>query len=495
MKSFRHSLALAALSLASSITTAACNNPANWYESPSEGVKFVIGYEADTSSLGSQTMNGLTMQAYPDKVSDEVLARHGSGSLKAREADYVSYFEPNPAGGWRLCRKELWVAYTQNSPARPAEIAFSKKAIQRNKRLDQLPATHILRGAIVYLFDAKGRIDQKFFATTNDELKPTLGEFHCYRYDDKDRVLLWVKANVTERCPSGEPDVRDNFHRFEFAEIEGKVWHKWIEQHFGNKDGDWAKDIDFSIVPAEYTTSTIAVAGAHEIAGGARVTPTQGVTKIQGGTQLLGAKDKSHNYKWPYASGGLPPVEYFFTKPPVPISLLRNPEDIYQYDRRRETDVSRVIKLVEHFKSGEHQVRDRFYTAMGRTVRQEQYDEQGRLKRVINLLNLDPMQDGKFYGDETQDLKQAKISLRLKTNLIYYRVWEYNAAGKPTLVALGWNNRLGSTVGKKEMFDFADIRYGTPDGKEKWKSKEEFFKAFDYDPYAKRAYPKGSEDR
>ncbi|PLK46937.1 hypothetical protein C0V76_19355 [Uliginosibacterium sp. TH139] len=242
-------------------------------------------------------------------------------------------------------------------------------------------------------------------------------------------------------------------------------------------------------------TSTIAVAEAHELAGGGHVTSAAGVTKILGGSDLLGSKDKSHNYKWPYASGSLPPVEYFFTKPPVPISLLRNPEEIYQYDRRRETSVSRVIKLVEHFKAGEHQVRDRFYTALGRTMRQEQYDEQGRLKRVINLLDLDPMQDGKFYGDEPQDLKRTKIALRLKTNLIYYRVWEYDDAGKATLVALGWNNRLGSAVAKKEMFDFADIRYGTPDGKEKWQGKEAFFKAFDFDPNARRAYPKNSQDR
>lgn len=101
-----------------------------------------------------------------------------------------------------------------------------------------------------------------------------------------------------------------------------------------------------------------------------------------------------------------------------------------------------------------HQPRDRFYMAAGRTLRQEQHDETGKLKRAINLgfvgLN---RKDGGFYED-----LRGKVSLKLKGNKLLYRVWEYDAAGKASLVAIGWDTKFGSAM-REDPLDLAQLAF------------------------------------
>ena len=67
------------------------------------------------------------------------------------------------------------------------------------------------------------------------------------------------------------------------------------------------------------------------------------LASTQGDTQHnLGAKDQSIGPTFKYESGNEPPSEYYFRKPPVPMTVLTNPETIYQYDRLRKTDVTSV---------------------------------------------------------------------------------------------------------------------------------------------------------
>ncbi|MDB5800701.1 MAG: hypothetical protein JWL63_1640 [Rhodocyclales bacterium] len=467
--------------------SAACNNPANWMESSSEGVKIIIGYEQDTLSVASQTMNGVDAKPYPATPLIDVVAKNGQGTLPKDEEGYVSYYEPNGQGGWRICRIEKW--WPRKSGTSAAEIAFSHAMVSQNKFGEALTTKDTLGSVDIFLYDKKGRIVERFFVLRPDKKGIIeIGDRRCVRYDDKDRVVLWVSAKESNICPTGEPDLRDFWHRFKFGEIENTVWWKWGEYHSGHKDGSWQKDITFKNIPAEATV-TLKAAEANVSTGNATVLSDKGLTEIQGGYRI-GMLDKSLGPTFVYESGNPPAVEYYFTKPPVPISVLTDLDQLYNYDRRRETGIGSSFKLVEFFRAGEHVTHDRFYTGAGHTVRHEQLDAQGRIKRAINLGMIGLNRKNGGYFDE--DLKAGKISLLLKSNQLYYRVWDYDEAGKAKLVAIGWNAKLGTALKSQRLYE-ANIIFGTPDGKRKWKNEEEFFKAFDFDPDASRAYPDTSQ--
>jgi hypothetical protein len=69
-----------------------------------------------------------------------------------------------------------------------------------------------------------------------------------------------------------------------------------------------------------------------------------------------------------------------------------------------------------------------------------------------------------------------------------YRVWDYDAAGKASLAAIGCDTRFASAM-REEPLDLAQLAFGLLDGTVRWKREEDFFKAFDFDPMASRAYP------
>jgi hypothetical protein len=123
--------------------------------------------------------------------------------------------------------------------------------------------------------------------------------------------------------------------------------------------------------------------------------------------------------------------------------------------------------------------------AAGRTLRQEQHDDTGKLKRAINLgfagLN---KQGGGFYDEDLR----GKVGLKPKSNKLLHRVWAYDAAGKASLAAIGRDTKFGSAM-REEPLDLAQLAFGSPDGTVRWKREEDFFKAFDFDPLAKRTYP------
>jgi hypothetical protein len=476
-------LALIALSWASTVS-AACNNPKNWLESPNEGVKTFVGYKQELpygfTSQMTGDLPGYNPQPdlpYPPPLPAEMLNKSSQGKL-SKETNFISYYEPDGKGNWRVCRMEIWVP-RGSDPVEKTEPENQGK----NPLVRQWLKTDAMGYAAVYLYDAKGRIAETFHVSS-DRPKESghSGERECFHFDAKDRPALYVRATSSNACPKGDkPDPRDFSERFRYMELkDGRVTDTWGEQHFGEPDGSWEKRISFHI-PFDLNNKD---ENLWFQGGNARADPVKGVTQILGGYRL-GEKDESMGptYK---VDGNEQPSEYYFTKPPVPISMLETPEKIYDYDRRREADVTSIVKLVEFFPAGKHRVRDRFYTAVGNTVRQEQYDEAGKLKRVINLGKFSRQDlDTGFYDE---DMKRISLPLKLKGHEIFYRVWDYNDAGKGKLVAIGWNDKL--TFGKHERLDSATIIYGTPDGVPKWKSKEEFFKAFDFDPNASRAYPK-----
>jgi hypothetical protein len=480
-------IALVALSWAGTVT-AACNNPKNWLESPSEGVKTFVGYKQELPYGFATELSGRLPEwqgpshdlPYPPPLPAGMIDKPWVGKLPEKEAGDVSYYEQDGKGNWRVCRVENW--WLRNSPA-PTKIEMENNG--KNPVLRSWLGTHVVGSVTVFKYDGKGRISEKFIALAREQ-KADTGEYECFRFDAKDRPERYVRATSSNTCPKGDTDPRDYWTRFRYTDLnDGRVSDRWTEQHFGKPDGSWTKRISFHILVDQSNKDE----DKWFQGGNARADSVKGVTQILGGANI-GEKDESvgPTYK---VDGDEQPIEYYFTKPPVSISMLETPEKIYDYDRRREMDVTGVIKLIEFFAAGKHRVRDRFYTAAGNTVRQEQYDESGKLKRVINLGAFSRKDlDTGFYDE---DMKGINLPLKLKGHELFYRVWEYDDAGKGKLVAIGWNDK--ATFGKHERLDTATIIFGTPDAVPKWKNKEEFFRAFDFDPEARRAYSgaKGKE--
>lgn len=462
---------LVALILRCASAEAVCNNPKDWTESPANQVKVYFGYEEVWShhAFATQTMTGLDVSPYPPPLPDNArplpIAPDGDTP--------VSYYEPNPRGGWRICRIEYWNPYVLRNMAPNAW----QENVRRQPALTPIAKTHGLGEVIVFLYDARGRIEQKIPVMIDGDLPPRESDPDCFRYDDKDRIVLWVSASITNKCPAGEPDIRDFWHRFRFAELNGETWSLWAENHYGKDNGSWSKTI-FFIEGTDFNLPS----------GNAQADSERGVFRILGG-QHFGLRDQSHGTRFKNSNGREKAVQYYFPIPPVPISMLEHVEKhLYDYPRRRVTAVTAGIELLEYFPPHQHEVRERFYVAPdGSTLRQEVYTASGQLKRVINLGFWGKNNSNGGFYDE--DVRNAPISLRLKDNKLLYRVWDYDASGKAKLVAIGWNRRNGSAFfGDNNVFS-AKIAFGTPDGKEKWASEEEFFKAFDFDPSASRAFP------
>lgn len=490
---------------------ALCNNPKNWLESPSEGVKTFIGYRHDrpndSTSYSSDKRQEKLYIGFPPPLPQAMLEKPWPGRLTKKEETggeteeekrgrSVSFFEPDGKGQWRLCREELWQPKrTKGWWGRPLELepneieayALSEAAHKKNPLLVPWLKTQFSVVADIFVYDKVGRLVETFsaFKPERESVNRT-GLHKCWRYDDKNRIILQVDAKHTEVCPKGDPDPRDSFYRrtfYDFNEPDGSPTYMapWEEQNFGDKNGDWAKRIKFSkLIEPDNPVPELRYQG-----GNARADAKRGVTEILGGYRL-GERENSIGPSFKYASGGEPPIEYLFVNndPPVPYEMLKDPDNIYKYNRRRDTDVTKVIKLHEYFPANQTRVKERFFTAFVRTLRQEQLDDEGRLKRAINA--------GRFsrtdqeFGFYDEDLKKARISLKLKGHELYYRVWDYDASGKARLVALGWGARL--SLGKPDKIDEATILFGTPDGTVRWKSKEEFFQVFEFDPKAKRAF-------
>lgn len=450
---------------------AACNNSKNWTESPESQVKVFVGYEEKflSSQFAVQTMTGVDHKPYPPPLPPDAK----EGQINTDGVTPVSYYEPNPRGGWRICRIEHWVVVdaekvtsspSQNTPRRPPALLH----LAEGRRLSSMT---------VYLYDEKGRVEQKIPMIVDIHEKVNQYSPDCFRYDDQDRVVLWVLALRTNVCPLGEPDQRDSWNRFRFAERDGETWSLWAENHLGGKGDDWSKTI-FFLDGTDFSLPN----------GTAQADSERGLYHILAG-QNIGVLDKSDGPRFKYTNGRVKGSKYEFPFPPVPVSIVQNIEKhLYDYPRRRITMVTSGIDLIEYFKPHQHEVRERFYVGPGgRTLRQEVYDAAGRLKRVINLGFVGKYKDSGGFYDE--DLAHAQISLRLKDNKLLYRVWDYDATGKAKLVAIGWNRRTGSAYSGTNNLDIIQMAFGTPDGKQRWKSKEEFFKAFDFDESASRVFP------
>jgi hypothetical protein len=177
---------------------------------------------------------------------------------------------------------------------------------------------------------------------------------------------------------------------------------------------------------------------------------------------------------------------YYFPKQAVPMSVLENPEELYKYERRRVTNLGSRTRMVELFKPNEHISRHRFYMTEDYVVRHEQLDQKGRVTRIITLNDWRQPRPGP-NPDFNDKLLDTAVS-RFTSRKIYHRVYDVAANGQPSLVALSWD-KSARFLFKGRPSSEKQLEFGTPDGKVRWRTADEFYKAFDSSSDARQVFP------
>ena len=463
---------LFALSMASSLATAACNNPTNWLLSPTQGIKYFVGYNQPTDGFSSPTyIDEPERLAFPPLLPHEMSNREGFWTLDnvVGAESLVSYYEPDGKGNWRLCRSETWNprSVARKEAGRSSDLTYLSAQATNSQVVARLGSTHAAVSLNAYSFDSKGRVETKSSVSVLPR-GAALSRLECYRYDDKNSVVLYVDAKITRACPIGDPDSRDDWTKVLTIWIGGKRLQSRVDRNFSLEAGvAWRRVIGFRS-PDGLGPGGTAYANSRT-----------GIEKIVGAAEI-GPRDDDDVNVAPKRNGiALKPLEYHFTKPPVPVELIDHLDTIYSYDRRRELAVASAFRWVEWFPAGKTIATNAYLLGAGSVIRHEQRDYAGKLKRAINVAFEN------FAGRPDALYSEAAITkpLLLKGHEYLYRVWDYGATGAPTLVAIGWNRSLRS-----KPLDSADVAFGTPDGKIKWKDKEAFFQAVGFDAEARGAH-------
>jgi hypothetical protein len=355
----------------------------------------------------------------------------------------------------------------------------TEKYLSSNPELRKALSGHVVLYATQYFYDKKGRI-----------AKIAVGDFMnvinaadvkiCREYDDKDRLLLYMNPHTTQSCSNEPPDVRDEWLRNRYGDYRGEKVLLLDEWHHGSAGGRWSKKFEV------FRTS----AGPDNVRGAALAKWVKGVTTIYGSN--AGKLDDNPANTVLNSFGQTTGSTYYFTKPPVPLDVLEHPELIYKYERRRQTYIDgEHFRLYELFKPNEHIAHHRYYY-QGGMLRNEQVDVKGRVTRVITVNDYRQPRPGPH--PDVDDRLLTDKGLRIFGHQIYHRVYDLDAQGRPTLVAVSWNRKLRLNPLKKTHIDFADVLYGTPDGKEKWKKLADFEKFFGFTSNAAEVFPDRREN-
>ncbi len=405
-----------------------------------------------------------------------MLGKEGSGRLSETHTSNISYYELDGKGNWRVCRVDSW--WPPSAGDDEAQRASLRQATERyaknNPALKKLGTRHMALFSVMYFYDSKGRIarlEQGSFLKPGKRSEIKI----CRQYDNDDNLTLLLNPRSSQSCLATPPDLRDEWWRHRYGKHNGQQVMLLSEWHRGDVDGTWSKDI--------WRFSTDASPGA--VGGAAKAESGKGVTVIYNSN--AGKLDDNAANTVVDSFGRVSVVAYFFPTDGTSLEVLENPEKIYQYLRRRETQIDgRQSVMYELFKPNEHRPRHRYYV-IGNVMRQEQLDPNGRVTRVITVNGWQQPRPGPRPA--VNDALLAKAGGSLRTHQVYHRVFELDAQGKPTLVAISWNRELRLNPLKKTHIDFADLRFGTPDGKIRWKNLEEFEKHFNFSANATHVFP------
>lgn len=441
------------------------------YSLPTNEIKVTLDETRERLYGFGESPQGMKPNAFPPPPPTEL---HNQDELKfsSTESLGIMYYEKSAKQTYRICRVDVWLP-NRDTPSDPTSAEHTKRLAEHalSKRLSTTNRT--LGFSTTYAYDSKGRVIRVDQADFTRGPKVTFEAQHCRRYDEKDRVLLWVNPSATHLCPKGEPSLKDEWREYRYGNHNGAEVETRSRWHLAKKDRWIERWTSFSID-----------ASPDSVRGNASVDDRRGVWEISGST--YGKLDDNAANTVVDGLGHWNGSNYYFLNSTVSISILEKPDELYKYLRRRITNVDGRIRLVELFKPGEHVSQHRFYTFLGYVLRHEQLDDKGKIKRIITINNWRQPRPGS--KPDFDDRRLAKVKRGLKLHQVYHRVYDIDKDGRPTLVALSWNRSVRNPLKATPLLQ-ARLVFGTPDGKEKWKNRDEFDKAFDTSDDARQVFP------
>lgn len=471
-----------AMTLWCSQSLAACHPSSDWLIQPGNETRVVLTED----HLWPLVPNGSSdpTLVFPKTVSDTELAALSTVRAPWPKRVFATYFEPTGKNTWRSCREELWwIASQLNKSDRPA-YELIRKALKPHKELLSLSETHTLWTIKLIHYDESGRLEKINGGSTFGD-GPSR-DTYCRRYDSANRITMAVKPGAG-KCPSGQPLAEDQFEIYKYrpnstdTSDKSESYRQWPnKEDTWNGEGRVILDNDPNAIvdfKAKFAQGIFQMVGRPEARLGSKDdNPSNTVADY--------VKNRGPERSWAGST-------YVFTQPGVPFNVLDNRDELYKYERRRVTNiVADSTRLYELFKPNEHLSRDRYYFGGGTMLRHEQYDEQGRIKRIITYRNYRQPMPGPNPTFNDDLLPPDPTSLRLLGRDIYHRVYDIDEQGKAKLVAMSWSDKHRlSPFSKPKHIDFTYVIYGTPAGVEAWKNREEFDKAFNTDKLAKALFP------
>jgi hypothetical protein len=461
---------------------AECNSTTLWSRLPGNEVKVFAGFQQVFSDgFGDGFVSSYRPDhPFPPTFSTQTLPKENAGKLSPNDTSYISYYEIAKLDEWRICRLETWLPpQAGDDNFRKTALKTSKEYAERNPVLARITDGHMASRAIMYYYDLHGRIARIEEGNFSRKDKKSVIRI-CRLYDDKNRLVLFLNPHTSQSCGLAAPDLRDEWIRYRYDDIQGGQITFWDEWHHGDDQGKWSKKFEkFASKP-----------GADGVGGAALAKSGKGVTTIYGSN--AGKLDDNPANTVLNSFGQTTGSTYYFTKPPVPLDVLEHPELIYKYERRRQTYIDgEHFRLYELFKPNEHISHHRYYY-QGGMLRNEQVDAKGRVTRVITVNDYRQPRPGPH--PDVDDKLLTDKGLRIFGHQIYHRVYDLDPKGNPTLVAVSWNRKLRLNPLKKTHIDFAEVVYGTPDGKVKWNKLADFEKAFGFTSNAAEVFPDRSEN-
>lgn len=470
-----------------------------------EGIAHIEGQGLGTISEKS---DGRPPHVWPNHVDPTKLDRKKLGP----RGGAVFFYEPDGKGGRRLCRMERWLS-------RSTEITWDKKVIQRkpkelapaSKNQTRNPMLAVLSkdyfligysnlryntqgllphiGPVCFYYTPDGQVSWLAYESPQGEClgkkpDPKKESFIEVLFDDKGKGI----GSVLSRPRDWDPE-DDRTTTQEYAKSDPKGWWQhWMFQHGGGRVHAYADDR-----VGVRSLEVMGLGGALDVAAG-----------------TLGAKDDTPynefrlGEKSPFAMGREQSYRRYEFPKPVPTTLLRSPETLYQYERVRLTGRGPVV--VERFAAGSNKLVARVwrFAMFSKIARQEFFDAQGKLVRAVAADF--PFTDLSLPA-WVEDFAQYKSQITVTASEnVYLRVYDYDANGKESLVGIGWTNFprekffehqsgsrrarlneykdsiakiMGKPLEKREPIP-AELTYyfGSPDGKVRWENYAAFNKAF-----------------